>query len=143
MVRSQFPAELVLRNRQPMPGLQVLFEHLALISAFDADDVVRSNRASHRHCRNTRRFFYDLITKTVQCRMHGINQASNLVNGDEVLSHVSRHDLSRVALVFGNHVGEFLLRLTGSAIVKHVRRYEGGQFEVNLAEYSKMFQAGI
>jgi predicted transcriptional regulator len=27
--------------------------------------------------------------------------------------------------------------------VKHVRRYEGGWYEVNLAEYSKMFQGGI
>ena len=46
MVKSQFPTKLVFRNRQPMLGLQVLFEHLAPISAFDADDVVRSNRAS-------------------------------------------------------------------------------------------------
>ncbi len=143
MVRSQFPAELVLCNRQPMPGLQVLFEHLALISAFDADDVVRSNRAPHRHCRNTRRFFYDLITKTVQCRMHSIDQTGDLVGCNRVVPHVSRHDVGRVALVFDNHGGEFLLRLAGIAIVKHVRRYEGGRFEVNLARYSKMFRAVI
>ena len=121
----------------------MLFEHLALISAFDADDVVRSNRASHRHCRNTRRFFYDLITKTVQCRMHSIDEARDLVCCNRVVPHVSRHDLGHMALVFGNHGGEFLLRLAGIAIVKHVRRYEGGWCEVNLAEYSKMFQGGI
>jgi hypothetical protein len=120
-----------------MPGLQVLFEHLALISAFDADDEVRSNRALHRHCRNMRRSVYDLVTKTVQCRMHGIDEARDLVRCNRVVPHVSRHDVGRVALVFDNHGGEFLLRFAGSAIAKHVRRYERDRFEVNLVEYSK------
>jgi predicted AAA+ superfamily ATPase len=39
-------------------------EHLALIAAVDTDDVVGMNRASNRHCRNTRRFFDDLVAKT-------------------------------------------------------------------------------
>jgi hypothetical protein len=75
--------------------------------------------------------------------MHSIDQTGDLVGCNRVVPHVSRHDVGRVALVFDNHGGEFLLRLAGIAIVKHVRRYEGGWCEVNLAEYSKMFQGGI
>jgi hypothetical protein len=43
MVRSEFPAELVFRNRQPMPGLQMLLEHFPLVAALYADDVVGTN----------------------------------------------------------------------------------------------------
>jgi hypothetical protein len=75
--------------------------------------------------------------------MDDIDQAGDLVGCNRVVPHVSRHDVGRVALVFDNHGGEFLLRLAGIEIVKHARRYEGGRFEVNLARYSKMFRAGI
>ena len=53
----------------------------------------------------------DLVTKTVQCRMHSIDEAGDLVGCNRVVPHVSRHDVRRVALVFDNHGGEFLLRL--------------------------------
>jgi hypothetical protein len=69
--------------------------------------------------------------------MDSIDEAGDLVGCNRVVPHVSRHDVGRVALVFDNHGGEFLLRLAGIAIVKHVRRYEGGWCEINLAEYIK------
>jgi len=65
--------------------------------------------------------------------MDSIDEAGDLVGCYRVVPHVSRHDVCRVALVFDNHGGEFLLRLPSMEIVKHVRRYEGGRFEVNLA----------
>jgi hypothetical protein len=39
-------------------------DHLTLVATFNADNVVGMNRASNRHCRNTRRFFDDLVAKT-------------------------------------------------------------------------------
>jgi hypothetical protein len=81
----------------------VSFEHLALKAAFNANDVVGTHRASDRHCRNTGRFFDDIIAKTAQCRMDRIDQAGDFVGRDEVLSHIRRHDLARAALLFGVH----------------------------------------
>src|SRR5882762_5790064 len=87
-----------------MPRLQMSLEHLALIAAVDADDVVRMNRASNRHCRNTRRFFNGLVAKAAQCGMDRRDQTADLVSRSWVLSHIRRYDLARAALlVFDAH----------------------------------------
>ena len=80
-------------------------EHLALIAAVDADDVIGMNRASNRHCRNTRRFFDRLVAKTAQYRMNRSDQAADLVGRNWVLSHIRSYDLARAALlVFDAHL---------------------------------------
>jgi hypothetical protein len=55
------------------------------------------------------RFFDNLVAETAQCRMDRIDQASDLVGRDEVLSYVCRHDLTRAALVIGDHGGRIPL----------------------------------
>ena len=121
-----------------MPGLQMSLEHLALIAAVDADDVIGINRASNRHCRNTRRFFDDLVAKAAQRRMDSIDKAPELVGRDEVLPHIRRDDPAREApLVFDAHLRKILYRLVDAAVVGHARRYEAGLLEVNLARILK------
>jgi len=62
-----------------MPGLQMLLEHFPLVAALYADDVVGTNLASHRYCRNTRRFICNVLAETRQCRMDSIDEAGDLV----------------------------------------------------------------
>lgn len=91
----QLAAISVLCNRQPMAGLQMLFEHLAPIPAFDADDVVgrterRTDTAGIRGGSSTASFPRPLSVEWV-----GIYQVRNLVRCNRVVPHVSRHDLGR------------------------------------------------
>src|SRR3982074_3933618 len=94
VVRWQLPPGFVFGDRQPVPKLQMALDHLALIAALDADDVVSMNRMSHRHHRNTSRFFHYLVANTAQCGMDRRDQTADLVSRSWVLSHIRRYDLS-------------------------------------------------
>jgi hypothetical protein len=105
-------------------------QHFGLIAAFKTDDVVWLNGASNRNSRDQGLFFDDIIAQTSKDRMNRTDQVSDLVGRDDILSDIRRHNIARVAPIFGSHGRrKSIVRLGRSAVMRRC------SLEINLVHY--------
>jgi hypothetical protein len=95
VISRQLPASAIVRGFKPMSDVQMPAEHLAAVSAFEANDIVALYRSPNRDSRHQRcrRRHGRALDEATERAMHCRNQSRNLINVDTILRDITPDDL--------------------------------------------------
>ena len=94
MISRQLPTSAIVRGFKPMSDVQMSAQHLAAVSAFEANDIVALYRSPNRDSRHQRcrRRHGRALDEATERAMHCRNQSRNLINVDTILRDITPDD---------------------------------------------------
>ena len=109
MISRQLPSSAIVHGFKSMSDVQMPAEHLAAVSAFEANDIVALYRSPNRDSRHRRcqRRHGRALDEATERAMHRRNQSRHLINTDTILRDITPDDLRDQAKI--NHLrGAFI-----------------------------------